>query len=53
MNKEVKDLTKSKLSRKDFIALIIAAFQIIMPFAVIILLIYFFIILFVIKIWTR
>lgn len=50
---EVKQLKNSKLSRKDFIALIMAAFQIIMPFAIAIVLIYFFIILFITKFWMN
>lgn len=46
--KEFKDL---KLEKRDIIALIVAAFQIILPFAIGIVAIYFLIILFLTKVW--
>lgn len=49
--KEFKRLKDLKLEKKDIIALIIAAFQTIMPFAIGIVAIYFLIILFVTKVW--
>lgn len=49
--KEFNRVKELKLGRKDIVALVVAAFQIIMPFAIGVAAIYFLIILFITKVW--
>lgn len=50
---ELKKLKNSGLRGKDIIAIIIATFQIVLPFAIGIVIVYFFIILFITKLWMN
>ncbi|ALP88739.1 hypothetical protein ACQPUL_10485 [Clostridium butyricum] len=48
----LRELKEAKLSNKDILALIISMFKLVAPFAVIVLCVYFFIILFLTKVWS-
>lgn len=53
INKDIKKLRDENLSKKDIAAICIAMFQIILPFALGIVVIYFFIIQFITKVWFK
>lgn len=53
MDLELKKLRNENLSKKDIAAICIAMFQVILPFALGIVIIYFFIIEFLTKIWVK
>ncbi|QUF83223.1 hypothetical protein KDJ93_16205 [Clostridium butyricum] len=48
----LRELKEAKLSNKDILALIISMFKLVASFAVIVLCVYFFIILFLTKVWS-
>ena len=50
---ELRKLKSEDLGVRDIFAIIIAMFQLILPFAIVIIAIYFLIILFITKVWWR